>query len=165
MQRVLEPREPSAEVTAFAAFVLPRQVEGELHGFAETGEVRVALEEGVQVGLGVVELPAQRIEAGPAEQRDGFRVGAGFVLEELVPEREGGAVFAHDRKVLGLVDGLQDRVGPARRADVGSGAGLEAPGAIGVDEFGWSREAQQAAGCEKSFSDEVHASGEGLRPR
>ena len=165
VERVLEPRKPATEVATFAAFVLTGQVEGLLDGQAEAGKVGVALEEGVEVGLRVVELTRLRVVARASEEGDRFGVGAGFIFDQPVPEREGGAVFAHDRQVLGLVDRLEDGLRAARGLGVRGGAGLEAPATVLMDEFGRNRKAQQAAGCEERFSDEVHASGEGLRPR
>ena len=162
---VAEPGEPAAELAAFAGGETVRDLELQFHGFAETGEARVARVQVVdQLGRGL-ELMACRMQAGALEDRDGFGLGAGVGFADDRPFLDGAAFVAVCGGLGGVVHREQHDGEAGSRGDVVRRAGLEAPRALEADVFRMGDGAEQERDGEEGFSEVVHASGEGSRPR
>ena len=162
---VAEPREPTTKLAAFAGGETVRNLELQLHGFAETGEARVARIEVVDEFGGGLEFMARGMQAGALEDGDGLGFGAGVGFTDDGPFLDGGTDVPGLGFRRGVVHGQQDDGDAFGRGDVMGGAGLDEPRAFEAKVFGTSERAEQERDGEEGFSEVVHASGEGLRPR
>ena len=106
--RIAEPREPAAELAAFAGGEAVRDLELQLHGVAETGEARVAGVEVVDEFGGAFEFMAARVQAGALEEGEGFGFGADVGFGDDRPLLEGRAFVAFLGGLGGVVHGEQD---------------------------------------------------------
>ena len=108
---------------------------------------------------------ARGMQAGALEDGDGLGFGAGVGFADDGPFLDGPPFVAAGGGLGSAVHREQHDGQAVSRDDVVRRAGLEVPSSLEEDVFGTSERAEQERDGEEGFSEVVHASGEGLRPR
>ena len=162
---IAEPREPAAELAAFAGGETVGDLELQLHSFAEAGEARVTRVEVVDQLGGGLEFMARGMQAGALEDGNSFGFAAGVSFADDGPFLDGRAFGAGFGGPGRVVHREQHDVLALSGKHVARRAGFDAPRALEAEVFRVGDGAEQERDGEDGFSEVVHASGEGLRPR